>query len=205
MGRDAWYRNEQWNTEIEVEFRLRLSRAHRKAQYLRIQACYLAKKYPHAAIGLLDEYFSLGVEEDLAQAYVDKATALVALGDFGGAIDAYENALKREKEFPNSITGASLSLACLIANARVEHLYERALDVAHLNSRFHLFPTQRYQAYGACALVLHEKGKFNEAKEAARLAINAASEINSGLRYHKNAGLVKDTNDEFGRRVFALA
>ena len=204
MGRDDWFRNKQWNADIEADFRQRLHRARRKFQYLRIQANYLAETHPQVALSLLDEYFSLGVEEDLAQAHVDQATALVAIGDIDGAVRAYENALKRELEFPRSITSASLNLACLIASARLEHLYDKALDVAHLNSRYHMFPIQRYQANGACALVLHEKGKRTEAIQAARLAMHAASEIGSGFRYHQNAGLVKTTDDEFGNRISEL-
>jgi tetratricopeptide (TPR) repeat protein len=204
MGRDDWFRNTHWNSEIEATFRQRLHRARRKSQYLRIQANYLAESYPQVALSLLDQYFSLSEKHDLAQAHCDKARALVSVGNIDGAICAYEDALKREQEFPNSISTASLDLACLVAKARVINCYGRALEVALFNSQHHIFPIQRYLAQGARALILHEMGKLVEAKEAARLAMAAAGQLNSGFHYHPNAGLVKETSDEFGSRIAAL-
>jgi tetratricopeptide (TPR) repeat protein len=204
MGRDDWFRNNQWNSEIEAIFRQRLHRARKKSQYLRIQANYLAESYPQVALRLLEQYFHLEEREDLAQAYVDRAKALTAIGDIDAAIGAYEKALKREQEFPNSLTSAGLDLACLVAKARLKLRFDQALELTVLNNQHHIFPIQRYLAQGARALIFHEMGNQVDAKEAARLAMAAAGQINSNFRYHPNAGLVNETSDEFGNRIAAL-
>src|SRR2546421_136048 len=59
MGRHDWYRNETWTPEVQAAFRERFDRSRgsfHKAQYLRIQAFYLAKAREHrAALELLNE------------------------------------------------------------------------------------------------------------------------------------------------------
>lgn len=71
MGRHDWYRNTTWDSQVETAFAERLRRARDKGQYLRIQACVLAKSHPDVALRLLDQYFVLGDDWDAAQAYVD--------------------------------------------------------------------------------------------------------------------------------------
>jgi tetratricopeptide (TPR) repeat protein len=106
MSPDDWYRNTEWNHEIAGRFEARLKRARRKAQYLRIQACSLARSEPRVALQLLTRYFALGDDFDHAQAYVDQAAAYKHLGELDNAIASYEQALKREAEFPNLQTQA---------------------------------------------------------------------------------------------------
>jgi len=77
---DDWFRNRDWNAPIARRFEEKLHRARRKEQYLRIQACTLASSHPMVALELLDRYFGMTDDFDHAQAYVDKATALKALG-----------------------------------------------------------------------------------------------------------------------------
>src|SRR5512142_736381 len=96
----AWFRNTIWNDVIERNFNEKLHRARRKEQYLRIQACILARSYPEIALKLLEQYFSLKDDFDHAQAYVDRATALLALGRISEAIESYDAALSREAKFP---------------------------------------------------------------------------------------------------------
>ena len=203
---DDWYRNTDWNAAIEDAFRQRLSRARgQRSQYLRIQAYNLTESHPRVALSLLDEYFASGDSFDLAAAHVERAQAYLALGDLDAALSSYEDALQREREFPRMRTTAYVDFACLVAVARVASLYERSLSVLDERPEEPLFPVERYRKHGARALLLSELGRPHEATEAADTAMAAASQVQSGLRYHQKLGLVGVTSDEFGRRVAALA
>jgi tetratricopeptide (TPR) repeat protein len=104
---DAWCRNKTWDEGIAREFREKLRRARRKEQYLRIQACMLARTHPEVALDLLSECFELPGDFDHAQACVDRATAFLALGRIPEAIESYEAALRREDEFPKLLARAA--------------------------------------------------------------------------------------------------
>ena len=103
-----WFRNTTWNESVERAFDERLRRAKRKEQYLRIQACTLARSYPEVALKLLDRYFELPDDFDHAQAHVDRATALLSMDRVEDAIASYEAALAREAGSVPDAPAASL-------------------------------------------------------------------------------------------------
>ncbi|BBE34826.1 hypothetical protein [Sphingosinicella microcystinivorans] len=205
MGRDDWYRNTTWNTEIEAKFDQKLRRAREKFQYLRIQALYLTETYPEVALRLLEQYFSLGENIDTAQAYLQRAQALSVLNDFDGAFASYEAALERERRRPNSTTQAYLDFPCLVLETKRVSLYARALEVLNTHSDRSVFPIDRFRLHGAQALLLHHFDRKDEARAEAELAMAAAQETKSGFRHHPNLGLVQSADDEFSIQVAALA
>jgi tetratricopeptide (TPR) repeat protein len=205
MGREDWYRNTAWNPEVEAAFVAKLRRARDKSQYLRIQACMLANRQPDVALRLLDQYFALGDHFDHAQAYVDKAKAHLAADDVAAAIDSFESALAREKAYLRLLTQAYLDLPCLIAAQRLSDRYAQALDVLDEGQGRLTFPLDRYLWNGARALIFHDLARASEARTCAQSALVAASETQSGFRYHQQIGLVQMTGDEFGDRLNVIA
>lgn len=205
MAKDDWYRNKDWNAEIEEVFEQKLRRARDKSQYLRIQASYLTKTHPKVALDLIDRYFGLGEHFDMASAYLGKAEALIALNDIDGALVAYEAAIQRERQYPKLITQAYLDFPCFVLANEIEHMYARALYVLENEQRLLMFPDDRYRAHGARALLLHHFKRTDEAQASAAIALAAAKEVQSGFHYHQKVGTVRDAEDEFYTKLAALS
>jgi tetratricopeptide (TPR) repeat protein len=205
MTRHDWYRNSDWSSEIEAAFLAKLGRAHKKGQYLRIQACYLANSHPQVALRLLDQFFTLGDSFDLAQAHVDRATALLALNDPEGAVEAYEAALSAQERRPSLITSASLDLPWLIARRKDRARYARALELLEKAAASLTFPAQRFGWHAVMALIVSELGKSTEARQHARIALEEAAQEYSGFRYHPHVGLVGDEHEELRRQLARIA
>jgi tetratricopeptide (TPR) repeat protein len=204
MGREDWYRNTHWDSETEAGFRAKLARSRSsRPQYLRIQAHYLAERYPEAALQLIEEYFDTGDEFDVPNALCTRAEANLALGKKAEAVAAYKQALQWEATHSRHISTARIDFPKLVATDRLSSEYEYALDI--LTSRFspldYQFPNTRYLWNGSCALIAQEQGQQNEAKEFAERAVSAATETESPFRYHRTVGVVRDTSDDFGRRI----
>src|SRR6478735_9407868 len=124
MGRDDWFRNEKWDAATEAHFNEKLRRARDKAQPLRIQAYYLENTDPKAAFALLDRYFALGNHFDMASAFLHQAEAHLTLGEQEEALRSLEKALQRERDFPNVKTQAWSRFALLVAERKLDHLYD---------------------------------------------------------------------------------
>ena len=203
MGAD-WFRNTTWNEAVEQSFNEKLHRAKRKEQYLRIQACTLARSHPEVALQLLDRYFASKDDFDRAQAYVDRATALLALGRVNEAIESYKAALAREAESPNLQTLAYLDLPFLIATRGIREKYD---DAIHALEKYKTrlaslaFPADRFRWHAAYALISAERNDAANAKVHAQSALEAAALDHSGFRYHPTVGLVTKQYDEIVQKL----
>lgn len=205
MGSEDWYRNTTWDAKIQRQFFERLARARRKSQYLRIQANYLAGRHPNAALDLLDKYFALGEDFDLAQALVDRAAAYVALGRVQDAVESLRSALKREKDFPNLKTVAWSEFAMLVAIQNLREHFEEAIDVLDDHASALTFPVDRFNWHAAYALIKGAQEDFEAAKREAAKALEAAQASHSGFRYHPDVGLVGPEQDSIRNRLIELA
>lgn len=199
---ENWFRNTEWNTEIELRFFEKLSRARGKAQYLRIQACTLARTHPLVTLNLLERYFEVrDHEHDLAQAYVDQATAYESLGEIELAVRSYELALDREEEFPHSLTQAYLELPSLIFNRKLKGRYEKALRILTKYLTRPKFPVEHFQWHAVFALISQELCQNDLARIHARQALESAGRTHSGFRNHPKLGLVGDHQDLIRRKL----
>jgi tetratricopeptide (TPR) repeat protein len=208
VGRDDWYRNGHWDHDVEARFRARLSKSRSgRPQYLKIQAGYLAECYPDVALALIDDYFATGDQSHISAALGVRAKAFEVLGRVDEAVSALKQALAWEREHPSIITTARWDYPHLVAVKRLSDEYDEALNV--LSTRFKptdlAFPNSRYDWNGSRALILHERGHHADARHFAERALIAATETQSPFRYHRSLGIVKQTSDDFGRRIKAIA
>jgi tetratricopeptide (TPR) repeat protein len=185
-----WFRNTTWNESVERAFDEKLLRARRKEQYLRIQACTLARSHPEVALTLLDRYFELPDDFDHAQAHCDRATALTRLGRISEGIASYEAALAREATFPNLKTAAYLNLPYLIATHEIREQYDRALELLQAHEARLMFPVDRFLWHAARALIAADTYEPAVARVHAEKALEAAACEHSGFRHHPSVGLV---------------
>ena len=205
MGRDEWFRNKTWDATTEARFFEKLRRARDKAQPLRIQASYLVNTNPTSALALLDKYFALGDHIDKAQAFLDQAEAHLALGSQEEALQSLRNALQREREFPNVKTQAWSRYALLVAERRLDHLYDSVLHILRENPlQSHSLPVDGFCWNSAFALIADAQGLRDHAAESAAKALHFAELMHSGFRYHPNVGLVGSDYDSLRKDLRRL-
>jgi tetratricopeptide (TPR) repeat protein len=205
MGREEWFRNKTWDATTEAHFFEKLRRARDKAQPLRIQASYLVNRNPRAALALLDKYFALGDHFDKAQAFLDQAEAHLTLGAQEEALQSLKNALQREREFPNLKTRAWSLYALLVAERRLDHLYDSAVQVLRENPlQSHSFPVDGFRWNAAFALIADAQGLGDHAAEGATKALQFAELMHSGYRYHPDVGLVGSDYDGLKKELRRL-
>ena len=185
MGKDDWYRNTEWNEEIESKFFAKLKRSRsQRDQYIVIQALALTKQYPEVSLCLVDFYFESRKNKfDDMRALVARADALLELGDIKKAMEAYRDVLAKEEEFPNHLSNTYVQYPYIVATRSIESEYEFALIVLKKHVSRLIFPIEHFMWHAARALI--EKDP-----EQAVLALEATEIKNSGFRYHQNLGLV---------------
>jgi tetratricopeptide (TPR) repeat protein len=205
MSRDDWYRNTEWNIQVSTEFEVKLARARRKEQYLRIQACTLAPTHPNVALSLLERYFALPVQFDAAQAHVDRATAFLAQAKVEDALSAYESALAREAEFPNMKTYAYLNLPFEIAIRTLKERFPQAIKLLEEHKDRLMFAVDFFKWNSAHAIIAYELGQSIESRDYAKAALEAAERDHSGFRYHPDVGLVNNSLSEIHNHMRRLS
>lgn len=212
MSKPEWFRRTVWSVADREDFHARLKRsrsAGNKAQYLCIQAGYLADAGYHAeAIELLDQFFAECPEQiQLAQAHARKADSLAKLGEIEAAIHEYRAALQTEREFPNVRTNAWLDFGWLVVEKELKSIYDEVSQILHeFRKEGGLkLPAVEYQYATIQAILADSRGERTRAREFAKQALFEASKSYSGLRYHPTVGLVGTQRDTFESRLKVLA
>ena len=186
MGREDWYRNTQWNEEIEAAFRERLSRSRKlfhKAQYLRIQGDYLLSSeeivYQEIGISMINEL--LKDYPDTEDVIFSKFNAYVNLGDYyyykKGKLDLAYECFKNATRYDKRMT--VVQDHAVLAYIKTAVLTKHKEDYPDCDSRLDgvnhtpVFP-QNYYELGLSGALLHDAmGRFDAAKASATLALQA--------------------------------
>ncbi len=211
MNNDNWYRNREWNMQIEKAFGERLSRVRSKynaAQYARIQAGYLGKEHPLVALQLLDRVIHEYQEiSELSQAYYQKAECLLVLNRETGAIDCFRSSFRVMREYPNARNQSYFAFGLWAIKSGKRKLFDEALQVVEEfggKPGMISFPSDIFKYCTIKAIILFEKGQKGLAREYAEKALEAASRKNSGLRYHPNLGVVDEIDPETAKKLKAI-
>lgn len=211
MGREDWYRLETWSKADQEAFFARLNRSrgvYRKSQYARIQASYLQN------VGLVDEALQLlqrlydewPDNSQLATAYWQEANCYLLKKELDAAIEAYRKCFRAEEDNDfRSTTNARVEFLWLVATKGLKDLYDEALQEIDKLQHPGIFPVDQYRTAGALALIKSDSGVKENTASLAKAALGAASRSDSGLRYHKGLGLVRNPDREIIKRLKRLA
>jgi tetratricopeptide (TPR) repeat protein len=200
MGRDDWYRNRDWDDAIAAAFEAKLARARDKAQYLRIQGSILKEAHPRVAIALLQRCVALDQEFHTAPALLDVAHAHYVLGEGEAALLALEGAMEQEERHPVARTSAPYDYAMLVALARDESRYARALTLLAVQDEA-MFASMDFQAEAARAIILDSLGDAASAREAASRALQAESVRAGWIPGHPDVGIVPNSDNPLSREI----
>lgn len=208
MGREDWYRNEEWNSEIEKRFLQRLDRSRgQRDQQLKIQIQTLAERFPSDALRLVDTYNETRTDDvwDL-EVIAASAKAFEKLGKSQKALDAYRNILKHNESQPFFPAYVLLDAPFLIARKGKISEFPFAFDLLrraeqNISKQCLGFSVQRFLYHACHALIRQRSGQKEQAKEHAIAALGEAGVRDSGLRYHRKVGLI---GEEHQMTVLAL-
>jgi tetratricopeptide (TPR) repeat protein len=206
-----WYRRPTWTPEDEADFFARLKRAakHNKSQYPRIQALHLMEASPpllEPALRLID----LAIENaqhdvDVVVALSDRGTCLERMGRIDEALATYLDAVAAQPADRSPSTFAWLDYAWLVARNRQDESYEQALELLRMQDSYGLaFPITLFKVEASRALIL-DATSGDGARDAALLALEAASRTHSGLQRHPGLGLVAEIDPAVEGRIRRIA
>ena len=204
-----WYRRKTWTKTDEEEYFAKLGRARKdgRAQYLKIQAIELAQtkdpKLLDAAELLIQKLFS-----DYPDDKGERSSSLETLGDiykyrqqFDRAIEFYKKAIDFEEIYPNVQTQAYLEFSELVVKHKKQDYYEFSERIVSKRIKGSIFPLEKYKAFSILSIISNLKGDKEKADHFAVLADKNASAETSGLRYHKQLGIVNERDSLLDKLV----
>lgn len=154
-----WYRNTDWNDEIEAMFFAKLDKARsQRDQYIVLQGHHLSQSHPDVALRLIDFYYDTR-KEDFHDGRADRvrASAQFALGGYAEALDNYLKLLKGQEANDDIYVGSPLEFAFLAARFRSETHYDAALEqLAGLNRPSDTEFESLFRYSAASALITYE-------------------------------------------------
>jgi tetratricopeptide (TPR) repeat protein len=195
-----WFRRKTWTKTDEEEYFAKLNRARKdgRTQYLKIQAIELVEtkdpKLLDVAELLIQKLFT-----DYPDDKLQRSSSLKILGDiykyrlqFDKAIEFYKKAIDFEESYPNVLTHAYLEYSELVVKHNMHDHYGFAEQIVSKRIERLTFPIEKYKAFSILSIISNFKGDKEKAEKYAILADKNASADSSGLRYHKDLGIVTE-------------
>ena len=171
-----WYRNTDWNAEIEAAFEVKLARAKaQRTQYLRIQGSTLKDSHPEIAIRLLARCIDSGEPMFVAHALLDTAHAQYRLGQIDAALDTLGALLEHQRREPRFQTSAAFDYPFLVAFHGRSERYDRALELLDRIEEAP-FAAMNFEQEAARAIIVSERGETERARAAAATALQLQGE-----------------------------
>ena len=195
-----WYRRKTWTKTDEEEFFAKLGRARKdgRAQYLKIQAIELVETRDQGLLEIAESLLNKMLTEYPDDNF-NKSSALHTLGDISRlngnldkAIDFFKQAIDFEVIYPKVQTNAYLDYSELIVKTGKINQFDIVQYILLERLPGLLFPVAKYKVCLLLSIIYNTKGKSDQAQYYADLADQNALADTSGLRYHKNLGVVKE-------------
>lgn len=193
-----WFRQSNWNKEIEEHFLKKLSRARKesRAQYLKIQAIELIET-KNLAVLCAAEMLIQKLLNDYPENKIDRSQCFLSLGDISkfhgdsiSSLDYYRKAIDHEEVYPNVKTRAYLDFAETVIKLEKQEYYSLVQSLILNRVKNSPFLIERYMSYSFLSIIDFRKGNISEAFEYSVLADQSASAETANLRYHKDLGVV---------------
>jgi hypothetical protein len=100
---------------------------------------------------------------------------------------------------------AFIKFGKLVVENKLTQFFDEALAVLEeLKLKGIQFPADIYEEFGIRAIIAAQKGEIKKAKELAKVALEAAAKVHSGLRFHPTVGLVQDRESKFYKSIEAI-
>ncbi|WP_411767150.1 hypothetical protein [Winogradskyella sp. A3E31] len=214
MSKEDWYRNIEWNDQIESEFESRLKRSrgnYHKAQYLRIQASYLldSKKSKLQEKGV--EYMERLIK-DYPEEKFSTIHGIEQLGDFylkNKSFDKAEKHFRKVTEYYYAETRsgtsglADLKLCETILKSeqteKFEEAYEMATEKFDATDGSLMMNSDKYYYADLMANLCYKMNRKNEATEFAQSAMELSKITEPQFNRHKTVGIVKVVKEKIER------
>jgi len=198
-----WYRKKTWTKNDEEEFFMKLNKAKKesRAQYLKVQAIELVETKNTRLLDVAETLLNKLLLE-YPDNNIEKSPSLNTIGDiykyrgnYDLAIDYYKKAIDFEEIFPNVLTQAYLEFSELALKLKKENYYAFAEQIMSKRIEHILFPLEKYKAFSILSILNQLKGNVEKAEQFGLLAEQNANAKTSGLKYHKDLGIVKERNN----------
>ena len=207
MGYDDWYRNNNWDDQIESAFRAKLKRSrgdYYKTEYLRIQGSYLLSSdnpsNQASGLSLMNEILAL--YPDSENTLPNKFDALSELGDyyfkrdkFEQAYEFYKQAIALDSSHTHEQSHATLGFikSAILLKQKQDYKYcELLLEKVGEP----VFPAQVYDKGLTAAMLYDAIGCAGAAKAYAATALKAFEQSSPFVRKGKPLGNTSTTERE---------